>query len=163
MTPDKWDPDERHKLSPGLTAAHAMAPFRNTEVEAAFAGYPREPRTRLLELRQLVFEVADSLPGVGPLHEALKWGEPAYLTPTTKAGSTLRLGWKPQWPEYYSLLVHCRTSLVDSFRTLCPELHCIGNREVRFGVSEPPPAIVRDCIAMALTYHKPHLRRDRSP
>lgn len=132
----------------------------NAEVAAVFASYPRQPRERLLKLRQLVFEVADGLAGVGPIHETLKWGEPAYLTPISKAGSTLRLGWKPRSPEHYSMFVHCRTSLVDGFRTLFPELHCVGNREVRFDVSEPLPSVARDCIARVLTYHKPHLHRD---
>jgi hypothetical protein len=139
-----------------------MDPPGNTEVEAVFAGYPQQPRKRLLKLRRWVFEVAEALPGVGPIHETLKWGEPAYLTPATKAGSTLRLGWKPQAPEYYSMFVHCSTSLVDSFRTLFPGLHCIGNREVRFEISEPVPLVARDCIALVLTYHKPHLRRKRN-
>jgi hypothetical protein len=31
-------------------------------------------------------------PGVGALHETLKWGQPAYLTPETRSGTTLRLG-----------------------------------------------------------------------
>src|SRR5690606_2522937 len=125
--------------------------LRTAEVEAVFASYPERPRRRLFELRQLVFDVADDLPGGGPVQETLKWGEPAYLTPTTKAGSTLRLGWKAQRPGCYSMFVHCRTSLVDTFRLSFPELHCIDDREVRFLASESVPAAARDCIALALT------------
>ncbi len=136
---------------------------RSAEVEAVFASYPEGPRARLLELRQLVFDVADGLPGVGPVLETLKWGEPAYLTPTSRAGSTLRIGWKAQRPEYYSMFVHCQTSLVDTFRLSFPELHCVDDREVRFHASAPVPAAARACIALALTYHKPHLRGDRTP
>lgn len=135
----------------------------NAEVEAVYAGYPPEPRRRLLEVRQWVFEVGEGRPGVGPIHETLKWGEPAYLTPVTKAGSTLRLGWKPDVPECYSMFVHCSTTLVDSFRSMFPGLNCIGSREVRFDVAEPVPPSVRDCIELVLTYHKPHLRRKLAP
>jgi hypothetical protein len=130
----------------------------SADVAAVFASYPQKPRKQLLQLRRLVFEVAESLPGVGPIHETLKWGEPAYLTSATKAGSTLRLGWKPRFPECYSMFVHCGTSLVDDFRALYPELQCVGNREVRFPVSKPLPSVARECIVLVLTYHKPHLR-----
>ena len=136
-----------------------MTRFFNKHVQAAFAAFPPDARARLLELRGLVFEVADSLPGIGPIEESLRWGQPAYLTSSTRAGTTVRLGCRPDAPEHYSMFVHCQTSLIDGIRGAFPELDCVGNREVRFETAKPVPAIAGECIAMALTYHKPHLRQ----
>jgi hypothetical protein len=62
-------------------------------VAAAFSIFPAGVRARLLEVRELIFETAADIKGVGPLTETLKWGEPAYLTQATGSGSTIRLGW----------------------------------------------------------------------
>ena len=132
------------------------------EVAPVFASWPVPARRRLLALRELVFDVADATPGVGPLSETLKWGEPAYLTEQTRAGTTLRLAWKPRAPNHVSLFVHCGTSLVDGFRALDPELHCIGDRELRLAIAEELPASVRTCVEMTLTYHRPALARQRA-
>ncbi len=63
------------------------------DVAAVFAGFPERVRRRLLEVRDLIFETAADIEGVGPLTETLKWGEPAYLTGATGSGTTIRLGW----------------------------------------------------------------------
>ena len=63
------------------------------DVAAAFATFPAAVRGRLLDVRRVIFATAEELEGVGPLTEALKWGEPAYLTAASKSGSTIRLGW----------------------------------------------------------------------
>ena len=62
------------------------------DVAAAFATFPAAVRGRLLDVRRVIFATAEELEGVGPLTEALKWGEPAYLTAASKSGSTIRLG-----------------------------------------------------------------------
>ena len=81
------------------TAALAMQhPFQSDAVAAKFAAHPAAAQTRLLLLRALVFNTAASTPGVGPPQQTLKWGEPAYLTALTGAGSTVRLDWKPKAP-----------------------------------------------------------------
>lgn len=127
------------------------------DVGAVLTSYPADARARLRLIRALVFEVADGIPGVGELEETLKWGEPAYLTPTSKSGSTLRFAWKAARPNHYSLFFNCNTTLVDAFRTLFPELPCVGNREIRLPLADPVPDTVRRCIEMTLTYHKPQL------
>ena len=72
-----------------------MKRFADKRVQAAFAAFPPAARSRLLDLRAMVFEVADSLPGIGPIEESLRWGEPAYLTSSSRAGTTVRLGCRP--------------------------------------------------------------------
>jgi hypothetical protein len=126
------------------------------EVMAVFDGYPAAVRARLLAVRWLIFETASATAGVGPLTEALKWGEPAYLTQASRSGSTIRLGWKESRPEHYALYFHCRTMLVDSFRTLFPaDLAFEGNRAIVLDASDDvPEQPLARCIAMALTYHR---------
>ncbi len=130
------------------------------EVERVFLSYPEEIRDELYALRKLILETASSTEGVGPITETLKWGEPAYLTERTQSGSTIRLGWKADAPSRYAMYVHCQTSLVEQFRSVCPELSYDGNRAVVFDRSKRlPRAKVAMCIELALTYHR---RRKRS-
>lgn len=130
----------------------------NPAVKAVFDGYPGAARKRLRELRALIFQLAEDHPGIGRLTETLKWGEPAYLTSESRSGSTIRIAWKPKVPEHYSVFLHCQTTLIDDCRSLFPELHCIGNRELRLPCAEPVPDALRTCLLLALTYHKPQLR-----
>jgi len=51
---------------------------------------------------------------------------------------------------------HCRTNLVDTFRSLFPtELKFEGNRAIVFDESDAVPTdTLTFCIAAALTYHR---------
>jgi hypothetical protein len=132
-----------------------MTPFQSAAVAQAYDAFPPVIRRKLLVLRELVFRTAASTDGVGELQEALKWGEPAYLTPATRSGSTVRLGWKKARPLEYALYFNCQTTLVDTFRTLFPkELRFEGNRAiVLLEADSVPTQALRFCIAAALTYH----------
>jgi hypothetical protein len=125
-------------------------------VAAAFAAFPEGPRERLMAVRRLIFEVAGASEGVGPLTETLKWGEPAYLTEASKAGSTIRLGVKRGEGGRCAVYFNCKTSLVGTFRTLfAGDLDFEGDRAVLFDVDGPvPEAPLAVCIGMALTYHR---------
>lgn len=131
-------------------------PEPGPRVARAFEAFPPAVRPKLLALRRLIFETAESTEGVGPITETLKWGEPAYLTEASGAGTTIRLGWKAAAPTRYALYLHCRTSLVDDFRALFPDaLSFEGNRAIVFEQSDPlPREPLALCIAMALTYHR---------
>ncbi|HEY3790370.1 MAG TPA: hypothetical protein VGM09_00960 [Bradyrhizobium sp.] len=65
--------------------------FSDPAVEAAFAAYPKPLKPKLLALRRLILDTASATRGVGALEETLKWGQPSYLTPETKSGSTIRI------------------------------------------------------------------------
>ena len=93
-------------------------PFASVEVAAAFAALPLEARENLLQLRALIFEVADDLPAIGRIEEALRWGQPAYLTPDAKAGSTIWLGVPKSGA--FALFVHCQTRLIGDYITMFP-------------------------------------------
>jgi hypothetical protein len=132
-----------------------MDPAMPPEVSAVFGVYPPAIRARLLAVRRLIFGTAAATDGVGPLTEALRWGEPAYLTTATGSGSTVRLGWPRATPERGAVYFHCRTTLVATFRTLfADELAFEGNRAILLGTSDPlPEGPLAACLAIALTYH----------
>ena len=137
-----------------------MRDFTDPNVAAVFESYSKGTRERLLALRQLIFETAESTDGVGALEETLKWGQPSYLTSETGSGTTIRIDSRES-ADQYAMYVHCQTTLVDSFRSWFPnEFQFEGTRAVVFRVDEEPavgPLSV--CIGAALTYHLDKKRR----
>ncbi|NHF73525.1 DUF1801 domain-containing protein [Paracoccus xiamenensis] len=128
-------------------------PFPSAHVEAAFTGFPEAARSGLLQLRRLIFDTANSIPQVGRIEETLKWGQPAYLTPETKSGSTIRLG-LPKTGGF-AVYAHCQTTIISDFRSLFPdEFRYEGNRAIQFeDDARLPFDALRLLIASALTYH----------
>ena len=126
-------------------------------VVAVFAGYPPRIRRQMMVLRALILDTAAATAGVGAIEETLKWGEPAYLTPTTKSGSTIRIAWKAATPNQYAVYFICTTGLVERFRTMYPhDFTFDGNRALVFDADHPiAREALAECIATALTYHRP--------
>jgi hypothetical protein len=123
-------------------------------VDAIFNAYPNPVRSKLKALRRLIFDTADTTEGVGALEEALKWGQPSYLTAESKSGSTIRIDQVKAEAGGYAVYFHCQTDLVETFRELYPELRYGGNRSILLDAGEKlPEAALRHCIALALTYH----------
>ena len=123
-------------------------------IEAVFEAYPQPVKSRLLALRRLIFDTAKSTKGVGALEEALKWGQPSYLTTESKSGSTIRIDHVKAEAGRYAVYFHCQTDLVETFRERYPELRYGGNRSILLDAGEKlPEAALRHCIALALTYH----------
>lgn len=133
-----------------------VPPIQHPGVAARFAGYPPDMRDRLMALRRLILETAADTPGVGPLDETLKWGEPAYVTAASGSGTTLRIDSKPKSPQTYALYVNCQTTLVETFRQMFPhDFRVDGRRALVFHRDEAlPEDALRWCIAAALTYHR---------
>ena len=127
------------------------------EPEPALAAYfaARRPfaEAELRRLRAFVFRVADETPGVGPLSESLKWGEPSYAPRKPGVGSSVRLAELRDG----SVAVHfiCHTGLIDHFRAIYPQTFAYeGNRSIllREGEAVDETALAH-CVGMALTYH----------
>ncbi len=135
------------------TMIEIKPPFSDPDVEAAFASFPEPARQGLLALRRLIFEIAATTPEAGALEETLKWGQPAYVTATTKSGSTIRLG-LPK-PGGFAIYTHCRTSIIADFRSLFPKDFVYeGNRAIHFKAGECLSSDnLRLLIRSALTYH----------
>ena len=133
-------------------------PIGSSEVAAVFASYPDLLRPGLLALRQLILDTAVETEGVGPIEEALRWGQPSYLTSETGSGSTVRIA--PTGPTSafdYAMYFICHTNLVESFERLFGDVFTYEkDRALLFSVDESPPTNeLRECVAMALTYHSP--------
>jgi hypothetical protein len=134
---------------------HHVPPALSPQVAAAFGLFPGATRTRLLEIRTLLFSVAESTEGVGAVTETLKWGEPAYLTAATRSGSTIRLGWNRDHADDCAVLFHCRTTLVETFRERFPDVFRFQkNRAILLSSAEPLPVELAECLEAALTYHQ---------
>ena len=127
----------------------------NQDVRKKFQSYPEHVRPKIEILRHLILDVASNTEGVGRIEETLKWGEPSYLTTETKSGTTIRIDWKPKQPNQYAMYVNCKTTLIDTFRSLFPDKFTYGgNRAVVFGLDDKiPEDELRLCIRMALRYH----------
>ena len=137
------------------TAAKPRATNADSAVEAVFSAYPSPVRAKLLALRRLIFDTARTTSGVGALEEALKWGQPSYLTSESKSGSTIRIDQVKTEAGQYAVYFHCQTDLVETFRELYPELRYGGNRSILLNAADKllPEAALRHCVALALTYH----------
>ncbi|MBT4932250.1 MAG: DUF1801 domain-containing protein [Rhodospirillaceae bacterium] len=128
-------------------------PFENIDVTEVFAGYSEPVRAALMVLRALIFETA-SKEGVGRIEETLKWGQPSYLTPETKSGTTIRIHGDNKYDGDFALYVNCQSSLVEEWRQIYPTLTFGGNRSIHFSLTgEFPIDAARHCISMALKYH----------
>lgn len=89
------------------------AAFFDRSVEEIFDAYPPLVQKKLLDVRELIFQVAASYPEIGLVQECLKWGEPSYLA---KGGSTLRMN--ARGPDKYAVYFHCKTRLVETFKEI---------------------------------------------
>jgi hypothetical protein len=133
----------------------ADIPFKNKKVAAVFASYPQKMRTRLLMIRRLIYEVAETTLGVGSLEETIKWGSPSYLTTDTGAGTTIRIDRLQKEAAVYSICVHCQTNLVQPFRKTYGDFFIYDkNRGILLDVNRKVPINeLRHFIYLALTYH----------
>ena len=122
----------------------------NAEVQEKFDAYPGHIKPLILQLRDIVFSVAEDFE-LGDINETLKWGEPSYQV---KNGSPIRMDWKSKYPGKYFLFFHCQTKLVDTFRELYSEsLVFEGNRAIVLYVDEDlPKQIIRQCRDLAMRY-----------
>ena len=123
-------------------------------VNAVFLSYPRQTRAKLQRLRALIQDTARRTKGVGAIQEALKWGQPSFLTPSG-SGSTIRIAPLKDRPGGSAMYFRCQTNLVSTFRQIyAKDFEFEGSRAILFNAEKPiPEAPLRHCIALALTYH----------
>jgi Domain of unknown function (DU1801) len=134
------------------TAGRAARP--GAAIDAVFDACPAPAKTKLKALRQLILDTAKATKGVGRIEEALKWGQPSYLTAETGSGSTIRIDRVKSADNQVAVFFHCQTDLVDTFRELYPKLSYSGNRAILLDADKKlPEAELRHCVALALTYH----------
>jgi hypothetical protein len=123
-------------------------------VQQAFAACSRANQNGMHHLRGLIFATAARQPQIGRVVEDLRWGQPAYLTPDTKAACSLRIG--PHRDGGFALFVQCKTTLIADFLA-GPGVgqRTEGTRAVLFrtaaDIADGPVSLL---IAGALTYHQ---------
>ena len=130
-------------------------PFQNAAVKAVYDDCSPEARSRLLAIRELIFDTAQKTDGVGEIEETLKWSEPAYLTVRPKCGSTIRLNAVSKEPDKVAAYFICTTNLVSRFREQYPDqFEYRDNRALVFDIKDDiSHEALSHCFAMALTYH----------
>lgn len=126
----------------------------DSHVLRVFQGIAPEHRQILLDVRELIFEVAAGDPHIGGIEETLRWGEPAYVTAKHKTGSTIRLSIE-KGAGKPALFFNCKTTLVEEFRQKFGDaLAYSKNRAVLLDreLAQLSPRLTH-CIAAALSYH----------
>ena len=127
------------------------------DVAAVLASYPEAVRPGLSALRQLILDTAEETNGVGAIEENLKWGQPAFLTSESGSGSTIRIAPAGTTSGHdYAMYFICSTDLVQTFENMFGDVFTYErNRALLFKVGDDlPEAELRECVAMALTYHR---------
>ncbi|MCF6323993.1 MAG: DUF1801 domain-containing protein [Gammaproteobacteria bacterium] len=129
-----------------------MDKFSNLEVKQVFDVYPKNIRSKMMFIRQLILEVSRGIESVKSIEETLKWGGPGYLV---KGGSTIRMGWEKSKPDQYAIYFHCKTKLVDTFKEIYKnKFNFEGNRAIVFNVNDKISVNeLKHCITLSLTYH----------
>lgn len=124
----------------------------NPDIKEKLDLYPNKARERLIEIRELIFKIVNE-EQLGEVTENLKWSEPSY---SVIKGSPIRIDWKQKKPHQVSLYFNCKTTLVETFKELYADsFQFKGNREMMVQLSSPTPTDeLKDCISMALRYHK---------
>lgn len=123
------------------------------EVEAKYKSYPPAVKKEMLALRKIVLEIAKKDKDIDFIDEALKWGEPSFMTKSS--GSTLRIDWKEKSPESISVFVNCKTKLILMFKELYPhDFEYLGNREIRLPLKEKySKTKLKKCFELVLKYN----------
>ena len=127
--------------------------IKNAATEDKYNSYPPEVRGKLLHLRKLIIETARDTEGIHQIEETLKWGEPSY---SVKKGSPIRIDWKSKAPNQYAMYFNCSTSLVETFKVVFgSRFRYEKNRAILFDLKdEIPEDALRECIELALKYHR---------
>ncbi len=125
------------------------------QISAAYDRFDDLVKTRLFEIRHLIFDIAGEHDEIGSVTETLKWGEPSYLTEQSKSGTTVRLSNVKERPDCCGIYVHCQTRLIGEFRdSFSNELEFSGNRAVLIDVNKPlNETLIKMFLHKALTYH----------
>ena len=130
-----------------------QSPNLDSAVASAIEGYPPAAKDMLLQLRAMIYRIADEDNAIGEISETTRWGEPSYLTHRPRSGTTIRLSWSAKRADNFAVSVHCQTRLVAEFREIYPELSYDGNRSIHIALNSPlPEKIVEHFVYLTLTY-----------
>jgi len=143
----------KSKTIPTLVKKKNMKLNSNPEVKKRINSYPKAAAKKLNHLRKIILATAKETEGITAMEETLKWGEPSYLV---KKGSTIRMDWKEKKPDQYAVYFKCTSKLVNTFKEVYKDTFKYETtRAIVFGMEDDvPEEELKNCIRMALTYHK---------
>lgn len=124
----------------------------NPDIQAKFDHYPQDARRQLKRVRNLILAIAAENK-LGPVEETLKWGEASYLV---TGGTTIRIDWKPKYPDTIKVFFHCQTSLIETFKEMYRnEFKYEGARAIVIPLSADIEKLpLAHCVELALKYHR---------
>lgn len=115
---------------------------------------------KMMEIRTWIYELSEADQQIGLIQECLKWGEPSFLTPITKSGSTIRMAKVDD--TSFALYFNCKTSIANEIAIEFPEFNCDGKRALYFTtISKLPKTKMMTCLKKALLYHKRNIETER--
>jgi len=128
--------------------------MENTPLFSHVSAWPAPARATLLACRSIFHSTSEDR-GLGPLDEALKWGQPAWRPRRPRTGSTLRLHWTDALPDHMAVYVDCKTDLASRMHDLYPDLAENDlRRRMSFRLDQPfPEQAISHLAEMTFTYH----------
>lgn len=128
--------------------------FENIEIKKTYYRFPKEMRKKMLEVRDIIFEVGKNNDKIGKITETLKWGEPTYQANNSKDGSPIKITHKKSINNNFSIYIISSTNLIDMFKELYPKtFYFNGNREIIINTDRKiPRKEISHCIELALRY-----------
>ena len=121
-------------------------PHMSEEIAATFNHYDLAYRKTLLELRTLIYKVADDRKVI----ENLKWRQPSYKT---VHGTPIRIDVFAE--NQVALFVNCQTTLIEQYKMLFGDILTFSNnRAIVFDIDKKLPIQqLKICIDLAMKYH----------
>ena len=135
-------------------------PLPSEEVSSYYFSVPQSMLDQLMQIRSWIYELAEADERIGMIQECLKWGEPSFLTPITKSGSTIRLAKVDD--SMFGIYFNCKTTIAQEIAIQFPELNCDGKRALYFPTNQKiPKTKLIVCLKKALLYHKRKFQIDK--
>lgn len=141
------------KPTPSNQKTKTKFKFPSEEVSSYYFNLTPMMLEKFMEIRNWIYELSEKDQRIGEIEECLKWGEPSFLTPKTKSGSTIRIAKVNEFE--FALYFNCKTTIAKEIAMEFPEWNCDGKRALYFSVTKKlskPKLIV--CLKKALLYHK---------
>jgi hypothetical protein len=128
--------------------------FENLEIKKVYDRFPKEMKTKILEVREIIFEVGKNNNKINKITETLKWGEPTYQRDRSKDGSPIKINHKKTMENYFSISVISSTNLINKIKELYPKAFQFnGDREIIINANKKlPKTEIYHFIELALMY-----------
>jgi hypothetical protein len=128
--------------------------FENPEIKKVYERFPKEMKTKVLEVREIIFEVGKNNEKITKITETLKWGEPTYQRDRSKYGSPIKINYKKTMENHFSISVISSTNLIQKIKELYPKaFEFNGDREIIINANKKlPKNEIYKFIELALTH-----------